>query len=243
MGACALLVCAPLAVALLTEGRGTDPITRIAVLLALGLALAVAVALLLRAADARTAWGTVASELALRQARDQQAATAEILGAMAATPPDLQRVLDTIARNATRVCNGLYAVVFRSDGTEIRLAAHHGLSPSRLAALNERYPISVNDGSLLARAIRTASVFHFPDLLGDPDIPTWLRDLARAQGYRSLVVVPMVQDGSCRRKPQRLPPGGRFHGASDPSPPDVRRPGSDRDRERPALPGAAGAQP
>ena len=38
-------------------------------------------------------------------------------------------------------------------------------------------------------------MFHFPDLLGDPDIPTWLRDLARAEGYRSLVVVPMVQDG------------------------------------------------
>ena len=113
---------------------------------------------------------------------------------MAATPPDLQRVLDTIARNATRVCEGLCAVVFRSDGTEIRLAAHHGLSPSGLAALDERYPIAVNDGGLLARAIRTGSVLHFPDLLDDPDIPTWLRDLARAEGYRSLVVVPMVQD-------------------------------------------------
>ena len=91
MGAYAVLACAPLAVALLTEGRGADPGARAGVLLAFGLALAVAVALLLRAADARTARGTAASELALRQARDQQATTAEILGAMAATPPDLQR--------------------------------------------------------------------------------------------------------------------------------------------------------
>jgi GAF domain-containing protein len=190
-----VLACAPLAVALLTEGRGADPGARVGVLLAFGLALAAAAALLLRAADARTARRTAAPELALRQARDQQAAMAEILGAMAATPPDLQRVLDTIARNATRVCDGLYTVVFRSDGTEIRLASHHGLSLSRLAALNERYPIGVNDGSLLARAIRTASVLHFPDVLGDPDIPTWLRELARAEGDRSLVVLPMVREG------------------------------------------------
>jgi hypothetical protein len=195
MGAYAVLACAPLAVAFLSEGRGADPGTRIGVLFAFGLALAACAVLLLRAADARAAREAAAPEPALRQARDQQAATAEILGAMAASRPDLQGVLDTIARNAARVCDGLYAVVFRSDGTEIRLVAHHGLSPSRLAALDERYPIGVNDGSLLARAIHTASVFHFPDLLGAPDIPTWLRDLARAEGYRSLVVVPMVQDG------------------------------------------------
>ena len=87
---------------------------RVAVLLAFGLALAAGVVLLLRAADARRPREAAAPELALRQARDQQAATAEILGAMAASPPDLQRVLDTIARNAARVCDGLYAVVFRS---------------------------------------------------------------------------------------------------------------------------------
>ena len=57
------------------------------------------------------------------RSRDQQAATAEILSAIAASPRDLQRVLDTIARNAARVCDGVYAVVFRVDGTQIQLAA------------------------------------------------------------------------------------------------------------------------
>ncbi len=142
---------------------------------------------------------------------------------MAASPPDLQRVLDTIARNAARVCDGLYAVVFRSDGTEIRLASHHGLSPSRLAALNERYPISVNDGSLLARAIRTASVLHFPDLLSDPDIPTWLSDLARAEGYRSLVVLPMMQNGRAVGSLNVSRPEGGFTERQIQAPPDVRR--------------------
>ena len=244
MGACALLVCAPLAVALLTEGRGTDPITRIAVLLAFGLALAVGAVLLLRASDARAALEAAAPERALRQARDQQAATAEILGAMAASPPDLQRVLDTIARNAARVCDGLYAVVFRSDGTEIRLAAHHGLSPSRLAALNRAVPHRrERRGVCWPARFALASVFHFPDLLERPGHP----DVApRPRARRGVPQPGRRADGagrSCRRKPQRLPPGGRLHRASDPAPPDVRRPGGDRDRERAPLPGAAGAEP
>ena len=88
--------------------------------------------LALRRADAREARETEAQERSLRRARDQQAATAEILGAIAASPPDLQRVLDTIARNAARVCDGLFAVVFRFDGTLIRFAAHHGLSSARV---------------------------------------------------------------------------------------------------------------
>ncbi len=189
------LACGPLAVALLTEGRWAGEDSRVVALLALGLALATGAVLLLRAGAAREAREAAAPERALRQARDQQAATAEILAAMAASPPDLQRVLDTIARNAARVCDGLYAVVLRVAGAEIRLAAHHGLSPARLDALNQRYPRRLDDGSLVARAIRDASVVHCPDIPHDPRVPSWLRELAQAEGFRSLVVVPMVGDG------------------------------------------------
>ena len=142
LAACVALACGPLAVALLTEGRWAGEDSRVLFLLALGLALATGAVLLLRAGDARRARETAAPERALRQARDQQAATAEILGAMAASPPDLQRVLDTIARNAARVCDGLYALVLRFDGVEIRLAAHHGMSPATLEALQQRFPMA-----------------------------------------------------------------------------------------------------
>ena len=169
--------------------------SRVLFLVAFALALAAGAVLALRRADAHEARQAEARERSLRQARDQQAATAEILGAMAVSPPDLQRVLDTIARNAARVCDGLYAVVFRSDGTEIRLAAHHGLSPVLLEALNQRYPRGLDDESLVARAIREASVVHCPDIPHDPGVPTWLRELALAEGFRSMVIVPMIREG------------------------------------------------
>jgi GAF domain-containing protein/two-component sensor histidine kinase len=189
------LACAPLAVALLTEGRWADGGARALLLVAFGLVLASLAALALHRVDGRPGREAEARERALRQSRDQQAATAEILGAMAASPPDLQRVLDTIARNAARVCEGLYGVVFRFDGTQIRLAAHHGLSPARLDVLNRRYPRSLDDGQLVARAIRDASVVHCPDLPSDPGVPAWLREISLAEGFRSLVIVPMVRDG------------------------------------------------
>jgi GAF domain-containing protein len=157
-------------------------------------ALAAGAFLALRRADARWAREATARERSLRQVRDQQAATAEILRAIAISPPDLQRVLDTIARNAARVCDGLYAVVFRFDGTLIRLAAHHGLSPARLDAINQRSPRGLDDGGLVARAIGEASVVHCPDIPSDPGVATWLRELARAEGFRSLVIVPMLQE-------------------------------------------------
>jgi hypothetical protein len=150
---------------------------RVLTLLAVGAFLVAGAFLALRRADARSAREAEARERALRQARDQQAATAEILGVIAASPPDLQRVLDAIARNAARVCDGLHAVVFRFDGAEIRLTAHHGVSSARLKALEQRYPRGPDDETPTARAIRAAAVVHFPDIPSDPDVPTWRREV------------------------------------------------------------------
>ncbi|HEX2502258.1 MAG TPA: GAF domain-containing protein, partial [Methylomirabilota bacterium] len=189
------LACAPLAAALLTEGRWGGG-ARALLLVAFGLALAVSAALALRHVDARPSREAEARERSLRQARDQQAATAEILGAMAASPPDLQGVLDTIARNAARICAGPDGSVFRFDGTQIRLAAHHGLSPGRLETFRQRYPRSLDDEATpTASAIRNASVVHHPDLTSDPDVPTWVREFSLAHGFKSLVVVPLLQEG------------------------------------------------
>ena len=90
----------------------------------------------------RATWAREAEarERSLRQARDQQAATAEILGAMAASPPDLQRVLDTIARNAARVCDGLRRAVFRFDGTEIHWRRTMAFSREDSEPSSQRYP-------------------------------------------------------------------------------------------------------
>jgi two-component system, NtrC family, sensor kinase len=47
----------------------------------------------------------------------------------------------------------------------------------------------------MTRAIRDASMVHHPDLLSDPGVPAWLREVARTESFRSLVIVPMLREG------------------------------------------------
>ena len=52
----------------------------------------------------------------LKESLEQQTATSEILGVIASSPTDIQPVLDTIAKNAARLCEATNAQVFRFDG-------------------------------------------------------------------------------------------------------------------------------
>jgi hypothetical protein len=59
----------------------------------------------------------------LREAREQQTATAEILGTISRAPTDLGPVLETIVTHAARVCVAHFAFVMLSVGGRLELAA------------------------------------------------------------------------------------------------------------------------
>src|SRR5262249_45827730 len=79
----------------------------------------------------------------LTEAREQQAATAEILRVISGSPTDLQCVFAEIAASAARLCEANDAAIHLVDGDEIlRLVAHHG-------------PIPPGDTLLLTRGVAT----------------------------------------------------------------------------------------
>src|SRR6185436_16077496 len=80
-----------------------------------------------RPADAQTEVARLALELA--EARERQAATAEVLSLIADAPTDLFPVFDRIVRNAARICQSVLSAVYRLDGEQVHLVAHDHFSP------------------------------------------------------------------------------------------------------------------
>ncbi len=65
----------------------------------------------------------------LRGAREQQAATAEILGSISRAPTDPRPVLETIITNAARLCEAPLAMVMLAVDGRLELAAHTACTP------------------------------------------------------------------------------------------------------------------
>ena len=77
----------------------------------------------------------------LREAREQQAATSEILRVISTSPADVQPVFETIVRNAVCLCSSLFANVFRFDGELLHFVAGHNVGPSYVELLRAKYPM------------------------------------------------------------------------------------------------------
>src|SRR6516164_7628007 len=129
----------------------------------------------------------------LSEARDQQAATSEVLRIISSSPTDAQPVFDTIARSAARLCKAQFCYVFRFDGKLIHFAAQHGLAPKGVEAIRRVYPIVPGRVSAAARSILSGTIEEIPDIHADHDYEHG--HTAKIMAYRSIVAVPMLKDG------------------------------------------------
>jgi GAF domain-containing protein len=128
----------------------------------------------------------------LTEALDRQTATAEILRVISSSPTDVRPVFDTIARSASRLCGGMYAIVTRFDGELLHLVAEHNPRPGASAPTAGLYPRHPRRDASSGRAILERGVVHIPDVEQEPDLSP---EIARGVGARSLLAVPMLHDG------------------------------------------------
>src|SRR6266446_9764443 len=90
----------------------------------------------------------------LREALEQQTATAEILGTISGSPTDVQPVFDTIVRNFVSLCGSTFGGIYTFDGELVHFAGACGFTPEQLAEVKAKYPVRVDDPSVLStRAI------------------------------------------------------------------------------------------
>ena len=138
----------------------------------------------------------------LHEAREQQAATSEVLGVISSSPGELGPVFEAILENATRICGGRLANLFLYSKHEhaFRLAAQRN-APAAYAerwAKNPVLRIGENPRNPLARLAKTKRVVAIPDLMVEPGYinrePRFVA-LVEAAGARTHILIPMLKEG------------------------------------------------
>ena len=130
----------------------------------------------------------------VRELLQQQTATADVLKVISRSTFDIQAVLKTLVESAARLCQAENVQIFLRDGEIYRLAAHNGFSPE-YQMYAEQHPISAGRGTLVARTALEVAPVHIPDVLLDPEY-TW-REGQKLAGFRAMLGVPLLRDGSC----------------------------------------------
>jgi GAF domain-containing protein len=123
---------------------------------------------------------------------EQQTATAEILRVIAASPTDIQSVLDSVAESAGRLCEASDTQVYRLDADELRLVAHYGAIPTGTVG---EFTVPVIPGVVSGRTVLERRIVHLADLqLEENEFPVGSQ-LARRFGYRASLSVPLMREG------------------------------------------------
>jgi signal transduction histidine kinase len=128
----------------------------------------------------------------LSEAVDQQTAAAEILRVISSSPTDIQPVLDTVTASAATLCDAYDVGLFRVDGAQLRLAAHHGSVPNPPVG---EFTLSIGMGSVNGRSVIEGRPVQVADLQAATEEFPEGAPHARKLGYRTQLSVPMLRKG------------------------------------------------
>jgi len=127
----------------------------------------------------------------LADAIEQQAATAEILRAIAGTQADSRPVFETILVKTTRLCEAHIAALFLYDGEFLTTVAHHGTTPEFAQFLKgQRRPGRETTTRLAALEHR---LVHVPDLLADAAFSPPSQKIYQKEHIKTVLSVPLLR--------------------------------------------------
>jgi signal transduction histidine kinase len=124
----------------------------------------------------------------LSEALEQQTATSEILGVMAASPTNIQPVLQAVAESACRLCEAYDSVIRLCEGERLHVRAHHGPIPVDFVGS------PIGRGWVTGRAFVDREPVHVHDLQAAADEFPDGSAYARRFGHRTILAVPLLRE-------------------------------------------------
>ena len=135
-------------------------------------------------------------EQELREALDQQTATAEVLRVISGSATDVQPVFEAITARAAKLCEAEFSAVARFEDGLLHLVAVSNLLPDEARAFHSLFPRPPTRGFVMGRAFVEGRTVHIEDVLADPDYDPRTREILQSlTGYRSFFGVPILRDG------------------------------------------------
>ena len=123
----------------------------------------------------------------LTEALEQQTATSAILRAIAASPTDIQPVLNTVAESAAKLCDAYDGAILLKEGTSLAWKAHFGPIPIDFTS----WPISRD--WVTGRAVVEQRPVHVADLREEAEEYPAGQAMAVRLGHRTMLAVPLLR--------------------------------------------------
>jgi GAF domain-containing protein len=133
----------------------------------------------------------------LRESLQQQTATSEVLQVISSSRGDLEPVFNAMLRNATRICEAKFGVLFLYEGDAFRVMALHGAPPAYAEERRRDPRIGIPKGTALARIVETRKTVQIADLQSEPaysNDPQRRVGILGSAGARTQIMVPMLKD-------------------------------------------------
>ena len=128
----------------------------------------------------------------LKEAREQQTATADVLKMISGSAFELSPVLQTVVSAAVRLCRADQATIYREENGEYRWAADHSLAPD-YARIERNVRIRPSTGTLVGRVALNRDTVQILDAWTDPLYE--VKEDARVGGAHTMLGVPLLRDG------------------------------------------------
>jgi signal transduction histidine kinase/DNA-binding response OmpR family regulator len=129
----------------------------------------------------------------LRQTRQRNAATADVLKVLSRSSFDLQAMLDSLVKSAALLCDADMAAIVRPRGATYYHAAIYGVDAAVRDTMKDAV-IPAGRATVTGRAVADRKTIHITDVAADPDYA--LPEVQGRAHFRTLLGVPLLREGT-----------------------------------------------